>query len=151
VDGTYVLSLVTSNGTTQSDPARVTLVVDSTLTPAPAAIRFSDIKSAMQEGDTCTACHRPGGSPLPPVFFSNEDRNGDGASGNATDDAWFYAEVRSRINFTDIVASPLLRKPSGNHHAGALVAGFQATATPGQLARKKYDLFLNWILNGAPQ
>jgi len=151
VDGTYVLSLVTSNGTTQSDPERVTIVVNNTLDPAPSGIRFADIKAAMQEGDTCTTCHRPGGSPLPPVFFSNEDRNGDGAAGNATDDAWFHAEVRSRINFTDIVASPLLRKPSGNHHAGALVTGFLATATPGDPARKKYDLFLNWILNGAPQ
>ena len=61
------------------------------------------------------------------------------------------SEVRSRINFTDIAASPLLRKPSGNHHKGLLVAGFNASAAPGDAARARYDLFLNWILNGAPQ
>lgn len=151
VDGTYVLSLVTSGGGAQSAPKAVTLVVANALTPAPAAIRFSDIKSVMQTGDLCTTCHRPGGAPLPPVFFTNDDRNGDGTAGNATDDAWFYAEVRGRINFTDIAASPLLRKPSGKHHAGNQLDGFDASATPGTTARKNYDLFLNWILNGAPQ
>jgi predicted CXXCH cytochrome family protein len=151
VDGTYVLSLVTSNGSTQSEPRRLTLVVDSTLTPAPSAIRFADIKQALQTGDACTSCHNPAGSPLPPVFFSNEDRDGDGTAGNATDDAWFYAEVRGRINSTDIVASPLLRKPSGNHHNGGQRAEFDTNLAPGQPGRRRYDLFLNWILNGAPQ
>jgi hypothetical protein len=31
------------------------------------------------------------------------------------------------------------------------VAGFDASAAPGDPARAKYDLFLNWILAGAPQ
>ena len=59
-------------------------------------------------------------------------------------------EVRSRINFTDLAASPLLRKPSNNHHGGKLVAGFDASKAPGSAERVRYDLFLNWILNGAP-
>jgi hypothetical protein len=29
--------------------------------------------------------------------------------------------------------------------------GFDTTVLPGQAARANYDLFLNWILNGAPQ
>ncbi len=73
------------------------------------------------------------------------------ASSNATDDAWFYAEVRSRINFEEIAASALLRKPSGFHHRGGLGAGFDTSLTPGQQGRAKYDVFLNWALNGAPQ
>ena len=88
--------------------------------------------------------------PRPPVFYTNEDRNGDGTI-DAADDAWFYEEVRGRINFTDIAASPLLRKPSGNHHGGNLVIGFDTTKAPGDPARNRYDLFLNWILAGAPR
>ena len=151
-DGTYVLQLVASSGSTSSAPAQLRVVVKAALSPAPSAIRFANIKAVMQEGNRCTQCHSPTGTqPRPPVFYSNEDRNGDGTVGDATDDAWFYAEVRSRINFTDVAASPLLRKPSGNHHKGLLIAGFNATAEPGDAARERYDLFLNWILAGAPQ
>ncbi len=45
----------------------------------------------------------------------------------------------------------LLRKPSGHHHKGNLLVGFNAAAAPGDAARARYDLFQNWILNGAPQ
>ena len=146
-NGTYVVQLVTGDGTTQSTPTQLRLVVNNALAPAPTAIRFADIKNTLQTVG-CTGCHAPGGPP--PVFFSNVDRNGDGVI-DATDDLWFYTDVRGRINFTDLVASPLLRKPSGNHHGGGLRPGFDTTAAPGQAARANYDLFLNWILNGAPQ
>src|SRR5258706_237781 len=149
-DGSYVLQLVAGNGTTQSAPAQLTLVVNNALTPAPSTIRFADIKAAIQGGQ-CTNCHSPSGTlPRPPLFYTNYDRNGDGVV-DATDDAWFYAEIRSRINFTDIVASPLLRKPSGHHHGGNAQLGFNDTLSPGSSGRSNYDLFLNWILNGAPQ
>jgi len=146
-NGIYVVQLVTGDGTTQSAPVQARLVVNNLLAPAPTAIRFSDIKTILQTAG-CTACHTPGGPP--PVLFANVDRNGDGVI-DAADDLWFYADVRGRINFTDLVASPLLRKPSGNHHAGGLRPGFDTSALPGQAARANYDLFLNWILNGAPQ
>lgn len=150
VPGTYVLQLVTGNGAQRSEPVTLTIVVSDSLPVAPSAVRFADIKSVMQTNNRCTQCHRPDGDePRPPLWYSNEDRNGD-ALVNATDDAWFHAEVRSRINFTEIGASPLLRKPSGNHHGGRLVAGFDASKPPGDPARANYDLFLNWILNGAP-
>jgi hypothetical protein len=150
-NGTYVVQLIASGGSTQSTPARISIVVNNALTPAPSAIRFADIKTMLQTS-TCTNCHSPTGSlPRPPLFYTNEDRNGDGTVGDATDDAWYYAEVRSRVNFTDLAASPLLRKPSGNHHGGNFVQGFDTTVAPGDPARAKYDLVLNWILNGAPQ
>jgi hypothetical protein len=147
VNGTYLLRLVARNDGIESAPAQIRLVVNNLLLPLPAAIRFSDIKAAVQTIG-CTACHAPGGPP--PFFFATVDRNGDGAI-DATDDEWFYAEVRGRVNFKDLVASPLLRKPSGNHHAGGLRPGFDTTAAPGQAARANYDLFLNWILSGAPR
>jgi hypothetical protein len=150
-DGTYVISLVVGNGSTLSAPATLTVVVNSALTPAPEAIRFVDIKAVLQDGFKCQGCHSPA-SPLPaPIWFSNEDRDGDGSVGSATDDAWFYAEVRSRINFEEIAASELLRKPQGIHHRGGRGDGFDTSVAPGQPARAKYDLFLNWALNGAPQ
>jgi hypothetical protein len=79
----------------------------------------------------------------PPVFFAE-------TGGPRTDLAAFYAEIRSRINFTDIVASPLLRKPSGRHHSGGQPGNFDSTLLPGEAGRADYDKFLNWILAGAP-
>ncbi len=152
-NGTYVVQLVASNGSTASTPVRITIVVNDALTPAPSAIRFADIKAVLQNstaGCTNSNCHSAGGEFGAPVLYTNVDRNGDGSI-DATDDLWFYTEVRSRINFTDVAASPLLRKPSNNHHNGMLRPGFQATAAPGDASRASYDLFLNWILSGAPQ
>jgi mono/diheme cytochrome c family protein len=154
-DGTYVLQLIVSNGSTQSSPVTLTLYVNNALTPDPATIRFSDIKNEMQNGTGgCTTCHlnthSSGTALTPPLSYNNYDRNGDSAI-DSTDDLWFYTEVRGRINFTNIVGSPLLRKPSGNHHGGTLRVGFDTTLLPGDPGRSGYDLFLNWILNGAPQ
>ena len=148
--GTYVVQLVTSNAGTQSAPALLTIVVTNALPIAPAAIRFSDISAAMAGAGGCTGagCHVNGG--VAPVVFENIDRNGDGVV-DATDTLWLYTEVRGRINFTDIAASPLLRKPSGQHHNGGQRPTFDASAAPGDPARAGYDLFLNWILNNAPQ
>jgi mono/diheme cytochrome c family protein len=148
--GSYVLQLVTTGNNATSLPTQFTIVVKAGLTPAPSAIRFADIKNVLQTAG-CTNCHSPTGSlPRPPLFYTNEDRNEDGTVGDATDDLWYAAEVRSRINFTEIAASPILRKPSGNHHGGALQPGFDATKAPGEPERANLDLFLNWILNGAP-
>lgn len=155
LDGSYVLQLVTGNGSAQSTPVQLTIVVNDALTPVPSAIRFADIKAVLQStqaGCAGAGCHAGGGGVemSAPVLYTSLDRNGDGVV-DATDDQWFYAEVRSRINFTDIVASPLLRKPSNHHHNGLLRPGFNADLAPGQAGRASYDLFLNWILNGAPQ
>jgi hypothetical protein len=149
-DGTYVLSLVASNGSDRSAPRSLSLVVQNALRPDPSAIRFADIKAALQDGQECQGCHAPASPLHPPIAFTNYDRDGNGAIAPA-DDAWFYAEVRSRINFTEISASALLQKPAGQHHFGGLGKGFDASLAPGQPGRAKYDLFQSWILNGAPQ
>jgi len=149
-DGTYVLSLVASNASARSAPRLLSLVVENRLTPDPGAIRFSDIKAALQDGQQCQGCHAPTSPLHAPIAFTNYDRDGDGGI-TPTDDAWFYAEVRSRINFTEIAASPLLQKSAGQHHFGGLGKGFDTALAPGQPGRAKYDLFQNWILNGAPQ
>lgn len=146
--GTYEVDLVTSNASATSTSTRVKIVVDTTLAWDPAALRFADIKSILQ-GTTgsgfCSSCHSPGGGQ--PIAYTNIDRNGDGVV-DATDDRWFYNEVRGRINFTDWVASPLLRKPTGNHHNGGQI--YDASLTPGNASRADLDKFIAWILNGAP-
>jgi hypothetical protein len=147
--GTYVVQLVVTGNNLTSAPSQATIVVSSTIPIAPSAIRFADIKNILQTA-SCTNCHSPTGQlPRPPLYYTNEDRNGDGVI-DATDDFWFYTEVRSRINFTEVAASPLLRKPSGNHHGGLLISGFNTTFAPGITNRRHFDTFQNWILNGAP-
>jgi len=154
-NGSYGVQLVASNGGgTASTPVTLTIVVNNSLPYTPSALRFSDIKLMLQSGGGgCQTCHRIGGngSVIPPIWYADYDRAGTGNSGDATNALWLYTEVRGRINFTDIVASPLLRKPSGNHHNGGLLTGFNASLTPGQAGREDYDKLLNWILNGAPQ
>ncbi len=149
-DGAFVVQLIVASGATQSTAAQATIQVNNALAIAPTAIRFSDIKTILQTPGACTTCHTTGGVPLPPLFYTNYDRSGDGLV-NATDDLWFYTEVRGRINFTDPGASALLRKPSGSHHAGGLQTNFDATLPPGNAGRASYDLFVNWIMNNAPQ
>lgn len=156
--GTYQLILGTSQGSILSSPARLTIVVGTQSGVAPAALRFdnpvaaTDIKRVLQAGaGACVGCHRApaAGASSPPIYFTDIDRNGDGTI-NATDSQWLYAEVRGRINFTDVGASPLLRKPAGHHHGGGAAPGYLDTAAPGNANRTDYDLILNWILAGAP-
>jgi hypothetical protein len=87
------------------------------------------------------------------------DSSGLNASGViAVDDYWFWTELRGRINFDDIPGSALLRHPSGHLHFGGTLPGFGIPASgipadelpPGDHNRSYYDVFLNWILNGAP-
>ena len=158
-DGTYVLKLVTGNANATSTPATMTLVVKQALTWDPAAITFSDIKTVLQTGQaSCTTCHTSSRNPAaqsltPPVFYDDYDRAGTGDGTDATNRKWLYADVRGRVNLTDWVASPLLRKPSGNHHAGGVDAltGFDTSLTPGDSGRADYDKFVAWIVRGAPE
>lgn len=176
------VQLVVSNGSTSSAPTTVTLTVNSGLSPAPAAIRFADIRASLQHAAMpCTGCHThtsssgaagtPPWEPLastPPIFYTDYNRGGVAGTAGDTiytaaatdDDYWFYVVLRGRLNLTDIAASPLLRKPTGNHHNGGLIFNFSdgtACAAPcsgyatwGDFYRAQYNLYVNWALNGAP-
>jgi hypothetical protein len=185
VDGTYVLQLVAGNGGAASAPEQLTLTVNSGLSPAPSAIRFSDIRAILQSPALpCTSCHNdalsngPLGTPpfeptccgTPPIYYTDYNRGGGFSAGTAgdgiylasaaDDDYWFYKALRGRLNFTDVAASPLLRKPTGHHHNGGHVFDFSNTtpctapcsgfATYGDFYRAQYNTFANWIMNGAP-
>jgi hypothetical protein len=132
--GDHFLTLRVSRGGVQSAPATLR-VVGSGAAPNQNNASFGEVRSVVQ-GTACNGCHVVGDTSNPLAFN--------------TPDAALYAELRSRINFTDIVASPLLRKPAGEHHNGGQRTGFDASATPGDGARTAYDLILNWALRGAP-
>jgi mono/diheme cytochrome c family protein len=151
--GSYVIQLIATSGSVQSSPARLNIRVDSALPYDPNAVRFADIKQILQSptaGCTNSGCHSGGGTHKAPVIYADIDRNGDGQI-NATDDEWLYAEVRSRVNLTDFVASALLRKPSGRNHNGAQRPGFNNSLPVGESGRASYDTFTNWVVNGAPR
>ena len=145
--GTYEIDLVTNNGTTTSSSKRLKVVVDTALAWNPTALRFADIKGILQGTAGCSGCHTPGGGP--PIAYTDIDRNASGGV-DATDEQWFYTELRGRINFTDVAASPLLRKPTGHHHNGGTIWDLTTYPTPGNSNRLGYDQFVAWILNGAP-
>ena len=143
MDGIYQLQLVVSNGTTQSEPVTVQINVNSAL-PLPADMRFDGaIRTVLQAnsvGAACTSCHAAGGEPGVPVYYTDPDpvlepnRN-------------LYEDVITRINFADPLHSKLLSKPSGTGHFGGVIGGFDTNGGN----RDNYDLFLTWILQGAPR
>jgi mono/diheme cytochrome c family protein len=184
-NGTYVVQLVVGNGTTPSAPVQINVTIatpgTAALPIAPANIHFADIKAILQgtvpippansinfpDFQGCTGCHSHtdpqaiGG--IPPIFYDNYDR--DGLNGtDPNDDNWFYNDLRGRINFTDVAASPLLRKPTGNHHYGGFILNSTDTtpcaspaypacspyATLGDYFKAQYNKIVLWILNGAP-
>lgn len=132
---------------------------------------FATIKSIIQNTNTlgCTSCHYNGAggvgdSYAPPIAYTDYDRDGD-SDVDADDDYEFYKALRGRVNLTDFLASPLLRKPTGNHHGGATVidttsatvcvapAGFPQClpfANFGAYSTAVYNTFLDWIEHGAP-
>jgi len=132
IDGAYVLALVVRNGPAVSTPDTIRITVDSGMSPAPQDLSFTTHIAPVLVSAGCTSCHTDGGNPLPPVLYT---------AGPNRD---VYQSVRSLIDFDDPENSRLLLKPSGQHHAGGTPAGFDLAGN-----RANYDLFLNWILEGA--
>lgn len=163
---TYVLQLIVGNGSAQSTPDQVTITAKNTgwglgtlPEPEPRNIRFSHIRTILQSsgapgpygasaGAGCFGCHTGSGMP---VYYDNRDRVGNGcdpATTCATDPAnlhQFYLDIRARVNFADPADSLILRKPSGFHHGGGQPTGFGGTDLT------YYNIFLEWIMNGAPE
>lgn len=140
VDGGYTLQLISRNSQTgkQSIADTVTIRIDSTLNPAPKDITFNTHIRPILDTDNvgCVECHHHSPSVITtivgiPVFFN---------IGSET----LYQDTRERINFAEPGLSPLLLKPTGNHHFGGSVPGFDLNGDQSQ-----YDLFVNWILEGA--
>lgn len=127
---------------------------------------FANIKTLLQDTNNmpCTGCHTDlsvGHTYSPPIAYTNYDRNGD-TSTNSSDDYEFYKALRGRVNLTEFVASPLLRRPTTLHHgAGYVVLDTSLTtacaspgclpfATNGAYYQAVINTFTDWIEHGAP-
>jgi hypothetical protein len=166
---TCTVRLTVGNASGQVHFKDLVLTRDTSL---PAAPTFANVKAFLQAASaTCLGCHTndndsngvvdvdPALAFAPPVFYNSYDRNGDSAT-NATDDTWFYRELRGRVNLTDPSASPLLRKPLGFQHGGGQIFNFSSTTacapcapytTFGAYYRGMYGTLAGWIARGAPQ
>jgi hypothetical protein len=156
VAGTYVVRLTVGNGAS-TNSKDVTITVDDNF-PDPLNIKFAQVKNVLQNvlhGGTvrCTDCHTPvvnvfTSTRVPPIWYTSFDRDGSGGAPNTTDDDWFLKAVSGRVNLTEIGASPLLRKPTGNHHNGLKVIDVADTSTSAAGGLRNYSIFYNWILAG---
>ena len=145
VPGNYTVRL--SVGNDPAIDAKAIITVDDSF---PDPVKFAHVKNVLQNithatGQKCTGCHvSPAVSPTPPIFYNNIDRDGVGGV-TATDEAWFLKALSGRVNLTDMQESPLLRKPSGDHHNGGKLFDLATSA-----GLENYSIFYSWILAGMP-
>lgn len=153
--GDYTLRLTASaTGTGLSRTDDMLVRVDSTLAKAPRSLTFySDITSELT---TCAnACHSVGGGTTGasvagvPVWWSAAQPQASPASTADTASLGLYEQALVRVNLEDVSDSLILKKSSGIHHYGGQRPGFDATLTIGTGGRAAYDLFVNWISEGA--
>src|SRR6266853_5170531 len=155
VAGTYVENLSVNGGASSKN---VTITVDDNF-PDPLNIKFAQVKNVLQNvvhtGTTqqCISCHTPTANVavaarVPPIWYTNFDRDLSGGAVDKTDDDWFLKALAGRVNLTEIGASPLLRKPTGNHHNGLKVIDVADTSTGAAGGLRSYSIFYNWILAG---
>jgi hypothetical protein len=154
VAGTYVVRLTVNGGAAFKD---VSITVDNNF-PDPLNIKFAQVKNVLQNvshGGTvhCVDCHTPvanvvTATRVPPIWYTAFDRDGSGGAADATDDKWFLKALSGRVNLTEIVASSLLRKPTGNHHNGLKVIDPADTSTGAAGGLRNYSIFYNWVLAG---
>lgn len=133
--GTYQVQL-TATGNGLTDSKTITVVVSGSAPPATPSFATDIVPVFTSAGCTAGGCHDNNltDANSPPISYAPP----------------VYAEVKSRVNFTDVVASPILRKPSGKHHGGAgPLLNFDDSQPVGSVARSNYDLFVAWIMAGA--
>ncbi|NOX43228.1 MAG: tandem-95 repeat protein [Gammaproteobacteria bacterium] len=122
VPGDYTAQLVVNDGiggTPASPPSEVVIRVS----PSVRGISFTTDISPIFE--RCAVCH---------LGFDNPRFN------NAST---LHDNVIDFVSLDDAINSPILTKPSGNHHGGGTIPGFNTTTA------KNYRLMLRWILEGA--
>ncbi len=160
LDGTYRLRLTASSSQSgSSDTDTLDVVVDSSLLVAPRALTFDTHITGIMAAE-CVSCHAENGgmpgeglTPGIPVWWVDDAMQPIAAPPVATPTLGFYEQAMTRVNREDIENSLLLRKPSGQHHNGGQVAvtggGFNISLAAGASGRATYDLFVNWISEGA--
>jgi len=167
-DGDYTVRLTVTDDDGGQDTDTVTITVDSGMmigsnpVPAPRDLRFDDpddatpvldIRHILQNGaggSTCVSCHVNGGAYVPgsgiPMWWTDGTDQSTTPGKTAADLPTLYDRAMTRVNLRDPNTSLILRKPSGNHHNGGLIGGFDLNGS-----HLGYDMFYTWIVEGAPQ
>ena len=145
-DGDVVLELTTSNANGNSEPAQVTITVDSTTTIPENPTFVSDISAILQTN--CAASCHSSSLVTPPNTLAGIPIYYDQASYTDGNPKNLYQNVLNRVDLVDPENSLLLRKPTNapdTPHGGDLVLD---RTDPNQ--DNLYITILNWIRNGAP-
>jgi mono/diheme cytochrome c family protein len=153
-NGNYTVQLTASSSEGGSETDTLIVKVDDALATAPRDLMFyTDISAFMTA--SCTSCHDIGGGtgaePGVPVWWVDDASQPLGIPATTADSPslGFYEQVMARVNFEDVGDSLLLKKPSGRHHFGDQRPGFDTSLSVGAVGRANYDMFLNWISEGA--
>jgi hypothetical protein len=163
--GDYTVQLTASSTRGGSKADTLTIKVDAALAKAPRELTFYDdiVNEMTVDPNSCgELCHNDGGGtggigrPGIPVWWVADGLQSAGGAVTGipltTADPpalGFYEQVRARVNLEYIEDSLLLKKPSGRHHYGGRRLGFDTSLSVGAAGRDGYDLFVNWISEGA--
>jgi hypothetical protein len=152
LEGDYTLRLTaTASNTELSKTDDILVRVDSSLAKAPRSLVFYDDVKTELNNNCGVSCHSTTGTAGVPVWWVEDNAQSQGIPALSSDTAslGFYEQALSRVNLENVGGSLILTKPSGNHHYGAERSGFNAELSVGLGGRGTYDLFVNWISEGA--
>jgi hypothetical protein len=153
--GSYTIELTaTASGGSSSRSDTLTVEVDAGLATAPRDLAFyGNIDARL---NTCAGVCHDGTIAGIPVWWVPDAQQplagiATGVPASIADPPalGFYEQVMARVNFNYIEDSLILKKPSGNHHYGDQRAGFDTSLDVGAAGRADYDMFVNWIAEGA--
>lgn len=155
LEGDYTLRLTARYSTTgQSKTDDVLVRIDSTLAKAPRSLTFyNDITAELI--NCANTCHSNGGGTTGaavsdiPVWWSAAQPQATPTTTASTPSLGLYEQALATVNLEDIADSLILKKSSGIHHYGDQRAGFNTALSIGTGGRAAYDLFVNWISEGA--
>jgi len=150
-DGSYVIRLTANSSLDHSSASdELTVLDDNMLVTAPGNLTYHDnIEPFMLTN--CTGYQKVGGTVGIHVWWTADATQPLGIPATTADSPslGLYEQVRTRVNLEYIEDSQILKNPSGNHHGGGLVTGLDASQPIGSVARTTYDIFVNWISEGA--
>ena len=139
-----VLELTTSNAMGNSDPAQVTIKVDSAFTTYTQTFIHTsepDIRQLLIDA-TCVSCHSAGSAGTGALYEGIPIYYDEGSYAEKKD---LYRNILNRVDLHDPENSLLLRKPTSLQHGGAIVLDRNNA-----IGDERYIALLNWIRNGAP-
>jgi mono/diheme cytochrome c family protein len=158
-DGDYVVSLTaTSPENSSGESDTLSIKVDSALPAAPRSLTFYNditdefamLRPVAGSGRACDSCHKnAGGIAGIPMWWIADAEQPFPVPPEDTPSLGLYEQAMTRIMPEFVEDSLLLKKPSGWHHYGHQVDGFDTSLPVGAAGRASYDLIVNWISEGA--